>query len=117
MKRLIPLMAALTFTSQSYAHAHLHGSTPANHSTLSSAPTTVTLEFQEAVQLTALAIQKGDSPAQKIGSLPSAGSKTFTLPLPAIEAGHYVITWRALSDDGHVMSNKIEFTVAPSAAK
>jgi methionine-rich copper-binding protein CopC len=119
MKRLIPLITAvgLTFASQVYAHAHLLRSIPANHSTLSNPPTAVTLEFQEAVQLTALAIQKGDATVQKIAPLVSTSSKTFTSPLPVVDAGHYVITWRARSADGHVMSNTIEFTVSPPAPK
>jgi len=119
MKHLSPLMALvlMAFASQSHAHAHLHSTKPANHSTLSTAPTTVSLEFEEAVQLTALAIQKGDATAQKIAPLPAEPSKTFTLPLPAIGSGHYVVTWRAVSDDRHVMSGKLDFTVSSSAAK
>ena len=87
MQRLIPILAAaiLAFTDQAHAHAHLRSSTPANHSTLSSAPTTVTLEFHEAVQLTALSLQKSDGAPHKIAPLPGAASKTFTLPLPAID--------------------------------
>ena len=119
MKYSIPLLAVvlMAFATQSHAHAHLHSAKPVNHSTLSSAPTTVTLEFEEAVQLTALAIQKGDATAQKIAPLPAEASKTFTLPLPTIGSGHYVVTWRAVSDDRHVMSGKLDFTVSPSAAK
>ena len=117
MKSFIPwiAVAALSVTGLAQAHAHLHRSTPANHSTLSVAPKTVTLEFQESVQLTALSIKKGDGEAQKIGPLPAAASKTFALPLPAIDAGMYVITWRALSADGHVMSATIQFSVQPAA--
>jgi methionine-rich copper-binding protein CopC len=110
-------VALMAFASQSQAHAHLHSTKPANHSTLSSAPTTVTLEFEEAVQLTALAIQQDDATAQKIAPLPAEASKRFTLPLPAIGSGHYVVTWRAVSDDRHVMSGKLDFTVSSSATK
>jgi methionine-rich copper-binding protein CopC len=119
MKRLIPVVAAIliAFAARTHAHAHLHSSTPANHSTLASAPTSITLEFQEAVQLTALAIQKSNATLQKIGPLPTTASRTFTLPLPALDAGHYVVTWRAVSDDRHVMSDKLEFTVSPAPAK
>jgi copper resistance protein C len=118
MKWLIPgiAIAALGLSSLADAHAHLRRSTPANHSTLAVAPPNVTLEFQEAVQLTAAAIGKVDAKPQKIGSLPAAASKVFTLPLPSLDPGTYVIKWRAASDDGHVMSDTIQFVVSPSVA-
>jgi methionine-rich copper-binding protein CopC len=117
MNSFIPWIAAaaLNVTGLAQAHAHLHSSTPANHSALSIAPKTVTLEFHEPVQLTALSIKKGDGEAQKIGPLPATASKMFALPLPAIDAGTYVITWRAVSGDGHVMSATIQFSVQPAA--
>jgi len=118
MRSLIPwiAIAALSATGLAEAHAHLHSSTPANHSRLSVAPKTVTLEFEEPVQLTALSVKKAEGEPQKITSLPAAASKTFSLPLPAIDAGTYVITWRAVSDDGHVMSATIQFSIKPAAS-
>jgi methionine-rich copper-binding protein CopC len=107
-------VAALSATGLAHAHAHLRSSTPANHSTLTAAPKMVTLEFQEPVQLTALSIGKGGK-IEKIAPLPAPASKTFALPLPVIDAGTYVITWRAVSGDGHVMSATIEFSVQPAA--
>jgi methionine-rich copper-binding protein CopC len=122
MKNSIPwiALAALSISGLAAAHAHLHSSSPANHSTLSVAPKTITLEFQEPVHLTALAIKYGDGETHKLVPLPAAPSTTFAMPLPALDAGSYVVTWRALSDDGHVMSATIQFAVRPavsSAAK
>jgi len=113
MRRLLTVCVAaatLTGAGLALAHAHLRSSTPADHSTWSSAPTSVTLEFQEAVRLTALSLQKAGAAPVKLGPLPSAAAASFTLPLPAIEAGAYRLNWRAASDDGHVMAASIEFT-------
>ncbi len=117
MKNSIPwiALAALSISGLAAAHAHLHSSTPADHSTLSDAPKTITLEFQEPVHLTALAIKKSNGESRKIGPIPVAPSKTFALRLPLIDAGSFVITWRALSADEHVMSATIHFSVQPAA--
>jgi copper resistance protein C len=113
MKTSIPwiAIAALSISGIARAHAHLHSSTPVNHSTLLVAPKAISLEFEESVRLTSLSIRKGDGETHKIGPLPATESKTFALPLPAIDAGSYVVTWRALSADGHVMFATIQFSV------
>ena len=115
MKSLAALVIALACASLAHAHAHLLGSTPANHSTLAVAPAEITLRFQEEVQLTALALQSGDAKPLKVAALPPGRSRTFSLPLPAIGSGSHTVTWRALSDDGHVMSGTLVFTILPSA--
>ena len=33
------------------------------------------------------------------------------MPLPPLALGRYKISWRAVSDDGHLMSGEIHFTV------
>ena len=104
---------SIAVTGLTQAHAHLQSSVPANHATLSVAPRSLTLEFEESVQLTALSIKKGDGAAKKIAPLPAAASKEFALPLPTIEPGAYVITWRAVGDDGHVTSATIQFSILP----
>lgn len=114
MKKLVPLMAFLvgvTVSGAAIAHAHLHSSMPANHSTVTGAPKLIALEFNEPVQLTAVTVQKGDGPATKLGPLAEAASKTFSLTLPMLEAGNYIVKWRAVSDDGHVMADKLLFAV------
>ncbi len=114
MKKLVPLMALLVGVVSSgaaSAHAHLHSSMPANHSTVAEAPKQIALEFNEPVQLTAVSVQKGDGPATKLGPLADAPAKTFSLSLPTLETGNYIIKWRAVSDDGHVMADKVLFTV------
>ena len=96
------------------AHAHLHLSVPANRSVVAVAPQQMTLEFNEPVQLTAMTIQKGDGPATKLGPLPDAAAKQFTLALTVVEAGNYIVKWRAVSSDGHIMADKVLFTIEPA---
>lgn len=108
---MIGLLAGTALSGVASAHAHLHASVPGNHSTVAEAPKQIALEFNEAVQLTTVSIQKGDGPATKLGPISDAASKAFSLALPALEAGNYIVKWRAVSDDGHVMADKLLFTV------
>ena len=118
MKSLVPIVAvaALAVANVASAHAHLHMSMPANHGVVEEAPKQISLQFNEPVQLTSVTIQKGDGPATKLGPLPDAAAKDFTLPAPMLDAGSYIVKWRAVSDDGHIMADKLLFTVG-SAAK
>ena len=116
MKPMVLTIALVGVLASNFAsaHAHLHASTPANHSIVAEAPKQINLQFNEAVQLTAATIQKGDGAASKLGPLPVAAAKDFTLAAPALAPGTYIVKWRAMSDDGHIMSDKLLFTVGPT---
>lgn len=104
-------MTSLAFAGAAQAHAHLEKSQPAANSTVVASPKTVELEFNEDVQVTALTLQAGDTKATDIGPLPKAAASKVAVPLPALAAGSYTLTWRALGDDNHVMTGKIQFKV------
>lgn len=109
-------LAAFVFSGVASAHAHLHKSDPANNSTITAAPKNLALEFNEAVKLTALSLQKGDEKAKDLGPLPTTAAKEITVAMPSIAPGSYIVKWRAMSDDNHIMSGKVLFTIAGNAA-
>lgn len=74
------------------------------------------LHFSEAARVTALSIQKGDETKQKLGPLPAQPSARVSVPVPRLAAGQYVVSYRVVSSDNHVMSGNIRFTVDPNAA-
>jgi len=117
MKRITLLAAVIGVLTANVAsaHAHLHMSVPANHSVVADAPKKISLQFNEPVQLTSVTIQKGDGSATKLGPLPDGAAKEFTLTAPALDAGNYIVKWRAVSDDGHVMADKLLFTVGAAS--
>jgi methionine-rich copper-binding protein CopC len=113
--RLVKLLGTLAlgmFTSVSMAHAHLKQSVPAEGATVTTAPTQIVLTFSEAAVVTALTIQQDGGAEQKLGPLPTEASKTVTVPSPGLKSGKYVVTWRAVSDDKHVVSGKLHFQVS-----
>ena len=113
MKSYLSLVVLLLFAvvGVANAHARLDLSQPAANSTISVLPKNIMLKFNEAVQITALTMQMGEGMQQKIGPLPKTTAKEITLPMPNVKAGTYIIQWRAVGDDTHVVSGKVTFTV------
>lgn len=109
-------LALMSCSALTLAHTHLVKAVPADGSTVSASPPKFVLTFAEPAKLTALSLQKDAEPAKKIGPLPQTPSAEISIPAPQLTAGKYVLSWRAVSDDGHVMPGKVTFTVGPAAS-
>lgn len=109
-------LACLAFTGVAAAHTHLKHSTPAEGSVLTASPPSIVLTFSEAARVTALTLQKDGEAAQKLTPLPSAPAAEVSVPAPKLTAGKYSVAWRVVSDDNHIMSGTLHFTVAPASA-
>jgi len=111
------LLALTTFAAASaMAHTELASTAPADGAMIAAAPENVQLTFSEPVRLTALSIQKDGDRKQSLGPLPAETIATFSVALPAsIADGHYVVSWRALSEDTHVMNGEFMFAVGADA--
>jgi len=107
------LLAALAPLA-AQAHTHLQGATPAEGSTVK-APESIMLMFSEAAKVTALTIQKDGDKEQKLSPLPTEAAAHVMVPAPTLAPGKYTVNYRVVSDDGHVMSGKIHFTVSDTA--
>lgn len=118
MKKL-PLYSAVLLLAAPFAalaHAHLESSTPAKGSTVKASPASVMLMFAEAVELTAMSIQKsGDKTATPLAPLPKQASVHLMVPLPKLADGDYTITYSYVSDDQHEMKGSIPFRVSAKA--
>jgi methionine-rich copper-binding protein CopC len=113
---LLSGLVLMTFAVPASAHAHLQKSSPAEGSVLTTSPSSIVLNFSEAARLTALSIQRGDDAKQDLKPLPTTAAQQISVPLPPLKPGAYSLTWRVLSDDGHMMSGTLHFTLTPEAA-
>lgn len=113
---LLSGLALVMFGIAAHAHAHLQKSSPADNSVITTAPSNLVLHFSEAGRLTVLSIQKGDEPPQNLKPLPATSAQQISVPLPALTPGSYAVSWRVLSDDGHVMAGALHFTLASDHA-
>ena len=113
------LIAALlvSLAPLAQAHTHLKDAVPADNSTVKAPPENIMLTFSEAAKVTALSIQKEGGEEQKLSPLPTAAAAHVMVPAPKLAPGKYTVSYRVLSDDNHVMSGKIHFTVAEAGAK
>ncbi len=105
----------LALASVAQAHTHLKEAMPADGSTVKAAPEQIMLTFSEAARVTALTIQKDGGEEQKLAPLPTAASAHVMVPAPKLAPGKYTVSYRVVSDDNHVMSGKLHFTIADSA--
>ena len=116
MNKSTLLCAVLFFaaTAIAHAHAHLKQATPAEGSVLTTSPAHVALRFSEAARLTAAWIQKEGNPRQKLEPLPQEPAAEISVALPSLAPGHYVVSWRVVGDDGHILPGQLHFTIAPA---
>lgn len=95
-----------------FGHAKLTGSVPAGDSQLASAPKALTLTFNEAATLAVLKLVSAgkEIPIPLDKSLKPG--REFTLSLPSLVPGSYVVQWSAVAaDDGHVTKGSFTFTI------
>ncbi|MBB5694404.1 copper resistance CopC family protein [Muricoccus pecuniae] len=95
------------------AHAMLHSSDPADGAALATSPRALNLTFTEDCRVTALRLLDEGGREHQLrregGRAPSSkATATVAAPLPP---GAYRLEWRAMGDDGHVMSGAVRFAV------
>lgn len=113
MKAILLSVAAVIglLPAAALAHTHLVRSTPAENAVLEKSPATATLVFAEPVTITAVRIESDNGVKTRVQPLAASATAEASMPLPPLVPGHYTLSWRALSDDGHVMAGTIHFTV------
>ena len=105
------LLATLLVPGLAMAHAKLEMTVPAADSVIAAMPAQVMLHFSEAVKITALTIEKEGGKEKVDIKVPPGASSMVQAQPPNLGAGVYLLNWRGLSDDGHVMSGTVRFTV------
>lgn len=117
MNRFVTIGMLAALSQLAYAHTELSSSVPADRTALEAAPEHLTLHFSAPVRLTALGVQQAGGAKQGLGPLPTLASKDFEIPVsPSMADGAYTVSWRAMSEDTHVMTGEFAFTVGASAS-
>jgi methionine-rich copper-binding protein CopC len=100
------------------AHDALVGATPADGTSVATAPVEVSLEFSGVVQeLGAEVVVSGPDGAPAAQGRAQVVDSTLTQPLaPDLPAGTYSVAWRVTSADGHPIAGTTTFTVTGGAA-
>lgn len=114
--RIAGALVLMSCGALAFAHARLLGADPAEGSTVNVAPAKFVLTFSEPAKLTALTLQKDAEQAKRIGPLPTDAAAEISVPAPKLAPGKYVLSWRVVGNDGHVLPGTVSFTVGSSPA-
>ncbi len=107
------LIGVLALTALNvHAHTVLSSSVPADNAVETDAPKSITLTFSTEVRLTGLSMEDAAGTAIDLGAIPTATQQAFVLPAPELVEGAYLVTWRAVGADSHVVSGEFRFEVA-----
>ncbi|MGI8418713.1 MAG: copper resistance CopC family protein [Nakamurella sp.] len=100
------------------AHDVLTGSNPADGSTVSAAPSTITLTFDQPVQnyQPVLTVTGPNGNRFSSGAPSVAGDVVSIAVTGAGPAGKYTAAWRIVSADGHPVSGEISYTLSAQGA-
>jgi methionine-rich copper-binding protein CopC len=107
--------ALFLLVATAHAHAHLTAAVPPEGSA-GKAPEHVVLSFSEAARITVMTLQREGEEPRKLTPLPAEMATRITVPLPKLLPGKFTLSWRAVSDDGHVVPGVLHFTVLESSA-
>lgn len=106
------LLAVLAAAGPASAHATLISSDPAEGEVLAAVPDAVTFTFDEPVTLSSGGVQVFDAAGAPVDSASVSRDTTVTVDLPAtLDDGTYVVTWRAVSADGHPVAGSLSFSI------
>lgn len=114
MKRPVAIiLVGLAIVSlQAFGHTQLSGSEPADTAEVSS-PSEIVLEFSADVRLTSVDIRTVSGEAQKLGQIPQNTGRRFVIPIESsLAPGEYLVAWRSIGADTHVVAGEFRFTVA-----
>ncbi|MBB2893526.1 copper resistance CopC family protein [Flexivirga oryzae] len=107
------LVAVCGVIAAAWAHDYLVSSNPTANGTVSAAPKTVTLTFNDIVLSKPAAPQvtvKGPNGRYYETGCGTVSDRVVTTPVALGPAGKYTVTWRIVSADGHPVSDSISFS-------
>lgn len=94
------------------AHTTIQSANIENGAMLSQAPSVFEFSFGSAVGLAGLELETVTGKAVAISfDRPRGMQKDFSVALPALSSDAYVLKWRAVAKDGHVMKGEVTFTI------
>ncbi|MGQ7263189.1 copper resistance CopC family protein [Vreelandella sp. V005] len=96
------------------AHEGGTSTSPKDNVTIQDSPAEIGIEFNGMMRITQFEVTGPDGPVP-LGGQPEGDQveRYFVKPSDILSAGEYQVSWRGLSDDGHMMSDGFNFSVDP----
>lgn len=105
---------ALSLAGAAAAHSRAETTGPADGEVVAAAPAVISISLDKPMRLTTVELTGADGvtfPLERTDEM--APVTRFEATPPPLPAGHYTVTWRGLSEDGHAMSGRFSFEVRP----
>jgi copper resistance protein C len=109
-------LASLALTGSAAAHSLLLESAPAAGATLSAPPTQLSLRFNNRIEKSLSQVRLLDARGAArplVINVNGGPADRVTAPVPPLPPGPWRVEWKVLSTDGHVVSGRFDFRVAP----
>ena len=119
---LIAACAVLTVSGAvtALAHPHVVRATPAAGSTVKTAPSEVTIRFNEKLEPAFGSVMVRDSEGKQVdkgdGAVDKKDHLVLRVSLPPLMPGTYKVEWRAVGTDTHKVNGDFTFTVGEQGA-
>jgi len=99
------------------AHTPLADSVPANGAEVPPPVTELVLEFRDDVRLTAVTLADSGGAKKTLAAIPTTVAPKFNIAVrDELAPGDYVVTWRAVGGDTHIVSGELRFKVTAAHA-
>jgi hypothetical protein len=113
MAAALTAIAVLATSPAAFAHTHVHKTSIADNARLTAPPASFTVEFEGKTGLAKAALTDAAGKAIPLTyTPPKEMAASFTIPLPALSAGKYTLSWRTIGSDGHAVPGAVHFTIA-----
>jgi methionine-rich copper-binding protein CopC len=116
MKRLFAMVCAASLAFAAYGHTKIAATSPAADASVA-APRVLELEFAGDVRLTSVTLTDSKGAQFHLDAVPTEVASTFELAIhETLAPGDYIVVWRAVGGDTHIVSGEFAFKVvaAPS---
>jgi copper transport protein len=108
---VVVAVGALVVPGAAFAHATLEHTYPSFRERVASSPTRIVLRFDQSVSALPGSIQVLKPNGDNIARVAHADGRELAAPVPKLRKGPYTVRWRAVSNDGHVVSGVYTFGV------
>jgi methionine-rich copper-binding protein CopC len=97
------------------AHASLVRSSPADQSSPATAPTTVTLTFDENIRMPSVVLVTNADGASVVHGKTTVVDNIARISVSTGPSGDFTVAYRVVSADGHPVSGRLSFSVGPGS--
>ena len=108
---ILSIFMLFSATILSSAHSDVSKSYPENGAHLSAAPERIEVSFSKPTRVIKASIDHDEKGQEKLVLSTKEPTKLISFTPAPKDAGKYVVKWRALSEDGHVLKGSLKFSI------